>query len=232
MGGRRRTPYVRWERSLVGGTELVGALQQELLNLGVEPINLKPPETATVSIAPAPHFKNAASQGIIIDHAMLAQRFLHATHRTPLRPVKAASEGVGFIKGREDIGGQRVVMHFNSHIIQDECTAINSLLHRPPYRGIFHISIANVATQTENEQHEITRCLSSLVTETTFQFDPVLQKSVDAIGATTIRGFRSLEREYYIQRVKQFFVSGFGSDFPHQHTDDAPHTFAAPAKAS
>lgn len=223
--GHRRTPYIRWERSLVGGTELVQALQQNLLDFGVNPIDLKPPETASVSIAPAPHFKNAIyEQGMLLDYAALARCFLRDTDRTPLKTVPAPSNGVGIIKGRDGVGS-RVALQFSSPVITSECTAINGLLHRGPYRSYIHISVGNIPTQAEEDQIELTRRLSALVSGDIFQFEPVMQKSVARDGSTSLRTLRSLEREYYIQRVKQFFVSGFGSDFPRQHADDASPYF-------
>lgn len=92
--------------------------------------------------------------------------------------------------------------------MQDECTGVNALLKRKPFKGNVHISVANVHTRSADEQREIIECLSGLMVGETFLFNPVRQKSVGADGQTTMRSLGSLEREYYWHRTKNFFVSG------------------------
>lgn len=116
---QNRTPYTRWERSLEHGSELVCIMQHELVKLGSELLEVKPSDTATVSIATAPNFKNAAiANGIELNYPELAARFLVSTNRTALKRTTAEPQGIGFIQGRNSPGndsrGLRIVLNFSS----------------------------------------------------------------------------------------------------------------------
>lgn len=63
---------------------------------------------------------------------------------------------------------------------------------------------------TDPARKAMTNRLSALVAGTTLILEPVTQKYVAADSATTMTSLRSLERQYYLARVKRFVCSGFG----------------------
>ncbi len=212
---RLRTPFVRWERSLHGGAELVAAMQDELLDIGVEPLDLKPAETATVSIATAQHFKNFAPfDGGALTRAILASQFLEDTSRSPLRTTPAEPTSVGFLNGRSG-RGVRVALFFECPTIDRECASVRKLLQIKPRRPFeAHLSIGNIKRPTDEKvEQEILSRLFSLVSGSLI-FMPVAEKGVAADASTTMRSLRSLEREYRINQIKKrMLASGIGRRF-------------------